>query len=114
MTTTTVKSTKKNLVKQCLTELGVNASFGSAKKWFQKNHKLSLADATFYHVRKIMQQEKLQLTKPLMVATAKALQAVSSELHTELQLNVVDVVKNVKELIDKLGKDEAKKLIDLL
>jgi len=110
MSTVTVpKGRKKLLVRECLTELGVEASFGAAKKWFMKNHKLTLADATFYHVRKDMQMER-QAVQPL----PSKLPQFITPLPPKPRTNVLDVVKNVKELIDKLGKEEAKKLIDLL
>ena len=93
--------TKKQLVRDCLTELGVHAPFGDAKKWFLKNHKLKLADATFYHVRKTMQLEKL--------TSAAKVSAVPQQ-----KLNVVGVVKTVRELVAKFGKEEVKQLVDLL
>lgn len=99
------KGQKKVLVRQCLNELGVEANFGAAKKWFKKNHGLSLADATFYHVRQDMQREKRQAYLPHPATIAKI---------GLVDIKIVDVVKSAKELIDKLGKEDAKKLIDLL
>lgn len=98
---------KKALVRQCLNELGVEASFGQAKKWF-KNYKLTLADATFYHVRQDMQREKIAAPHPV-VSVLQKLPTIREKIS-----GVVDLVKTAKELVDKLGKEEVRKLIDLL
>lgn len=105
-TVTVPKGQKKVLVRQCLNELGVETtSYGKAKKWFMKNHKLTLADATFYHVRKDMLLEKAGVTPPV----------VKPQQTNDIQPNVVvDVVKRARELINTLGKDETIRLIDLL
>jgi hypothetical protein len=101
-TLTVPKGHKKLLVRQCLNELSIETSFAQAKKWFMKNHKLKLADATFYHVRKDMQLE-----------AANSVPAPKPSIRVQVH-SIVDLVKTAKELVDKLGKDEVRKLIDLL
>jgi hypothetical protein len=101
------KGQKKLLVRQCLNELGVETSFGMAKKWFMKNHKLTLADATFYHVRKDMRGE----TAAAKTAPPKQ---VSKPFVSPLDFSIVEVVLAAQKLVDKLGKEEVRKLIDLL
>jgi hypothetical protein len=109
------KGHKKRLVRQCLTELGVETSFGAAKKWFQKHHKLSLADATFYHVRKDMQVENLRLvaaaTKVVKVITENG---ISKPFVSPQVQGIVEAVLTAQKLVEKLGKEETRKLIDLL
>lgn len=100
------KGQKKLLVRQCLNELGVEATFGAAKKWFKKNHNLTLADATFYHVRKDMQGETAAAKTPPK-------QASKPFVSPEVQ-GIVEVVLAAQKLVDKLGKEEVRKLIDLL
>lgn len=103
------KGHKKALVRQCLNELGVGASLGKAKKWFMRNHKLTLADATFYHVRQDMQREKIAVPTYPVVSVPQKLPTIHEKIS-----GVVDLVKTAKELVDKLGKEEVRKLIDLL
>jgi hypothetical protein len=102
-TITLAKGQKKVLTRQCLKELGTGASFGQAKKWFKKNHNLTLADATFYHVRQDMRREAALKTPPTEPTTTR-----------EVVSGIVDLVKTAKELVDKLGKEDTIKLIDLL
>lgn len=103
---TVPKGEKKKLVRTCLTEIGLDASFSQAKKWFMKNHKLTLADATFYHVRRDMQRDAV-----ILFGKPKPDNSVSVG---KTGSTVIEFVKAAQNLIDKIGKDETIALINLL
>ena len=105
MSVTLEKGQKKVLVRRCLEELGLEATYGDGKRWFKKNHQLSLADATFYHIRAAMRKEAVN---------PKVSKLVEKLVDSYTLADAIPILKQAKELVDKIGKAEAKKVIDLL
>jgi hypothetical protein len=96
------KGEKRQTVRKCIEELGLQVTYGAAKRWFKKNYQATLADATFYHVRQAMQREAV---KQNLIPVKQS----GCSLETAVQ-----IVKQVQDLVNKIGKEEVKKVIDLL
>ena len=93
----TAKVTKKQLVLKAIKKLGTSASAKEANNYLQEHHGTKVSEAQYYTIRKQLVGEK---AKP-------------PQQNHDID-GVVALVSSARELIKGFGKEDAKKLIDLL
>ena len=131
------KGTKKGYAREALEDLGISTTYAPARAWVQKKYGVDLAEPTFYVVRKEMQQEaqsqggtapakvsESRTAAPTAPAKAKSAApksqkparggAAASAGASAQEEGVAEMVLKAKDLIERLGKEEAKRLIDAL
>lgn len=95
----TAKVTKKQLILKAIKKLGKSASAKEANQYLLEHHGTKVTEAFYYTVRKAqVGSQKAKLPKP-NGADADG---------------VVALIGSARELINGFGKEDAKKLIDLL
>lgn len=103
--------TKKDLCAECIQALGLDATYTAAKKWCKNRYGQEISEPQFYTVRRRIAD--LVAAKPAIggavLQQAEQLVAVPAK-----DSSIVALVKATKALVDKLGKEEAKNLIDAL
>ena len=121
--------TKTEAVLRTIASLGVNCGYSDAKAYAQKTFNLKIDDSTFYELRK---RARIAAAKKdsenATASTIKAARAVNAKkvksaakvttapkpFSFSTSSLVLDAVKSAKKLINMLGRDEAKQLIDSL
>lgn len=120
--------TKKEAVLRTIQSLGVNCGYADAKTYAQKTFNLKIDDSTFYELRKRARiaaakenavKSVIKINKPIAANTKKvkaAAKVATSPKPFSFSTSslVLDAVKSAKKLINMLGRDEAKQLIDSL
>jgi ribosomal protein L7/L12 len=101
-----VKKTKREYILEAIEDLGSEATFVEVKSWVQKQYGVSITDPPFYTARNLYR--KKQAEEKLK---QQAEEAVNHRSQTD---KLLDTVKTAKSLVEKLGKDNAKALIDCL
>jgi hypothetical protein len=106
MVITKAKKSKKECILEAIEALGAEATFVEVKSWVNKQYGVSITDPPFYSARS--QYRKNQ--------TAEARKRVEEEaINSAKQTDrILEAVKVAKSLVEKLGKDNAKALIDCL
>lgn len=116
--------TKKELCKVCIETIGVDATYTEVRKWC-KQHGSDISESQFYTVRHEVRRsiqdaaildEADAVPKPSIASAVlqRAEQLSPSAVATLENDSIVDLVRATKKLVDKLGKEEAKNLIDAL
>jgi hypothetical protein len=100
------KKSKKECIYEAINELGSDATFLEVKSWVQKNYGATITDPPFYSAR-----TKYRKTKAEEAAKEAANGVAQAEKQKE---QILDLVKVAKSLVEKLGKENAKALIDCL
>ena len=137
------KGHKRKYVREALEALGLDATKGQAAQWLEKKYGTTVGDPTFYDTRKQMQQQAGhrgpkdqagQAPAPKAAAPAKAAKRpvkapsaaskptpvvatpqASARAEGPMPGNgVAALVTTAKGLVERLGKAEAKRLIDAL
>lgn len=107
--------TKKGLCAECIQALGVDVTYTVAKKWCKNHYGQEVSEPQFYTVRRIMTDALQAVSNPEQRPapwSAKVQAKFTQDAPTKN--SIADLVKATKALVDKLGKEEAKNLIDAL
>jgi hypothetical protein len=111
--------TKRELCATCIEALGLDVTFSAAQKWCRNRYNQNISEPQFYTVRRSLQDAvdaaEARQPKPTAVSpTAEVLARIPSATAAPSKDSIADLVKATKALVDKLGKEEAKNLIDAL
>jgi hypothetical protein len=99
--------TKKAMVLESLQKLGLQVNAKSASNYIRRTYKADMPETTFYTLRKELRDEK---NKPQLVKTSDVVRVLPSKPTN----GVIELVRTAKRLVELLGKEDAKQLIDSL
>ena len=116
---------KRELLALCIKTLGLDTTFATAKKWAMSKYKMEVGEPQFYTVRREMQdaakpaspivQAVLDRMPPGVITPEVAAAAARAAAIEPASANGIAVlVKTARALVEKLGKEEAKSLIDAI
>jgi hypothetical protein len=128
---TLARGEKKKITEQAIRTLGFDATFASVKKWIKARHNCDIHESKFYPIRREMQAKhkpptasigstvhKAVLERMAEVGVVKPAEQPSNSIQARAYLfepnGIIALVKTAKALVEKLGKEEAKSLIDAL
>lgn len=103
---------KQQYAREALQSLGLDTDYAAAARWVRDRYGAVLTDSTFYHNRKQVRQEQAAQA-PAAVETSAHPAEARPDGPTPRE-GVAELVTKARELIERLGKDEAKRLIDAL
>lgn len=107
--------TKKEMLKQAIRELGPNVSFVAARDWVQRQYRTIVANKSYNDAKKDLVRERQQI-RPAAPITAPP-QPAPAVVATPVSNNnegVATLVRTLKSIIAKHGKNELKQLIEEL
>lgn len=117
-----VKGEKTKCIREAIQALGLNANRSQVQVWLKQKYGFKpddVAESTFYNIRRAMIDTPVQLQ-----TTTPGEKEAFQELHdtlVDLQTNgpkpkdsVASIVRQLKQVVERLGKNEVKELIDVL
>lgn len=110
------KGEKTKYIREAFQKLGLKAKRQEIQAWLKKTHNLQdddVAESTFYNIRRAMLDEFAEAQEKQAAAPPMTLVA---ENKTPVAENngIVSIVRQLKQVVEKLGKNEVKELIDVL
>ena len=115
------KGEKTKYIREAFQKLGLKAKRQEIQAWLKKTHDLQdddVAESTFYNIRRAMLNEfaeaqEKQAARP-SIATLVDRHSQAEGLPQPENNGIVALIRQLKLVVAKLGKNETKELVDVL
>jgi len=106
------KGEKTKCIREAISALGLQAGRSDAQAWLKQKYGWDdVAESTFYNVRREMMLTNRFAEAPSIASLTDS--PVSAD-NAPAKGGIVALIRQLKQIVSKVGKEEAKELIDIL